>query len=343
MPIPQLSWANLSIRLKCTIVVFLPILALTVASGFGYWSLATERQAEQFASATATVRASLSTLREALIAAEAERQDYLLKGDAPDQVHLQQSLIEAQRTVAGIQAMEAGGPDQQTELTALSNGISGLLSLAFNGNTAWSPDCINDQLTLIQIIDSQESQLLGQRLSALRRSQIVSEILILGALVLGLTTAMMAAMLLSRSITRRVSDLLEGIGVIGHGMTVVSTDDSQDELGKLGSGLARTSRLLSERQEEIREMTARLRKRNEDLQAEARRALELNVAKDAFLNQLQTEVVVPLRELERHLSCLSSPEPHNSHFELAKNCRSLAERISGAVTEVRHGAALAAP
>ncbi|MDQ2775495.1 MAG: PAS domain S-box protein [Acidobacteriota bacterium] len=143
-------------------------------------------------------------------------------------------------------------------MTDLSNGVSQLLSVAFTGKTVETSVLMNQLLGLIQTIETQESRLLEKRADNLRRSQRTSEIVILAALLLGLVTALTAARVLSRSITRRVSDLLDGVGVVGHGMTVIPTDKSQDELGKLGLGLAHTSRLLNERQAEISDVSSRL-------------------------------------------------------------------------------------
>lgn len=81
------------------------MLALVIASGFGYWSLITERQAQQFVAATATARASLNALQQALLASDTELKAYAALGQSPDQLHAQQSLADAERTVVELQIL----------------------------------------------------------------------------------------------------------------------------------------------------------------------------------------------------------------------------------------------
>ncbi|MBV9156966.1 MAG: response regulator [Acidobacteriaceae bacterium] len=215
------NWRNYPLRVKTGFVVLAPVTALLLSCGFIAWLSAQQRDAHNWVAHSLEVRLALRRL-------EHDR---------------------SRQTLQYIQTLVSDNPRQESRASHLRSLL----------NQSDQTDSLNQQIRdQIEAMDDEEVRLLSMRTNRFEHLQAASTTVIAISMFLGVLGGLLSTSLLSHNICHRVSQLLESFNLVANGMQVTSLDKSTDELGRLASGLAQTSRVLSERAGEITELNWKL-------------------------------------------------------------------------------------
>lgn len=290
---------NLSLTTKGVLVVAIPVTALLVAMGVFYLLVQQTREAQGWVEHTLQVRTEIERVRLLLSRAETGTRGYLLFRDDATAERFQAALRDLSQPLTALQRLTADNPSQATRLAGLQEQIdrarvkmAGIGSEVAAGQLAAGlsqlEESRQEMLQLrseLEATQAEEDNLLGERTVREQQAQGKLEAAVFGGGLLGLLGGMLAALLFSAGIARRVHRLEADAQQMAAGVPVSSDIQGRDELAGLGRTLRETSELLGAQGVELRaahsEMELRVKERTKELTAaneELHRANEVRQA-----------------------------------------------------------------
>ncbi len=258
-------WTDRSVRTKALVAVGIPATALLVAVVAFFYLDAVSRVAQQSVTHTLNVTADLDESLGMLVDAETGARGYVLTGE-------QAFLQPYGRVVGGIAGsldaigqLVADNPVQVERLAALRSLVDRRLAL-FQEVIAEGPvgstglperqralldegKAMMDQVrAAIAEMLLTEDQLLAESQARADAASTNGQLIVVGTLVVGLAGALLAAILLTAGVVRRVKRLEANAELLAAGQPMVPLPVAKDEVGRLATNLERTSNLLGERE-----------------------------------------------------------------------------------------------
>ncbi len=255
-----LRWRNYPIRTKLRVAVLLPMTALLLSCVLIGLVSSQQQDANRWVIHTLQVRLAVASFERQFSAAEARLSKYLDSKTPDAKSAARSALVESQGTLANIQQLTSDNPGQQRRISEVNSLLSRCINFlsASSVNRTAEASLGSQVQSRITEMDQEELRLLSSRTDRTGRLQALLAIVITGTILVGVLGSFFGVALLSNNISRRISQLLESAFLIAEGLNVKSLDPSTDELGRLASALAQTSRVLSERAGEITEVNWKL-------------------------------------------------------------------------------------
>lgn len=295
---------GLSLRTKGLIVVAIPLTSLLAATVSFYWLEAERQSADAMVRHTFEVRAEIQKVYTLLADAEGGTRGYLLVR----REEWLQPLATAERmllkTLEHLRTLDRDNAAQVERLSRLKFMAESKLQLmAALRNPARSEiaagletskavmDDLRGELAAMQ---NREDRLLSERTKRADnlRARISWAMAIVGAF--GLSGGLLAAVLFSTGVVRRIQRLAEEMCQLAHGQPLRFLLPGRDEIGALEKALAETSDLLVERASEIRRAQELLESRVYERTAELARANE--ALRDEIVEREQAEQALAASE-----------------------------------------------
>jgi signal transduction histidine kinase/DNA-binding response OmpR family regulator len=291
------QWSNLSLRAKGIVVLLLPIAALVLNSMASTLVASAQQRAQSWVIHTLDVRVLLEHLVADMAMANTGAHTFKLTNDTNALQECREAIARVPTTINTLQALTADNPKQQKRVTELrtfaAQKIQYLVRLAVSKEEQPIATAIQEQasqsrvLQIVAAMDRQEASLLAIRTQKLNRIQRVLPFVAPVALVLGIVGALFGIWLFLTGIVRRTSKLGQQVSMLADGTLLSDLDQHEDEIGRVASGIARTSRLLAETRGALETANARLTEQSQ-------RAERANHAKSEFLANMSHEIRTPM-------------------------------------------------
>ena len=260
----RLRWSSLRLRSKGLVVVALPILPLALLWSLIGLSLLRDSAPANTTARTREIEIGLAHVVAALLDAEAAVRTNGDDTDAPGR-----HRAAADRVPPLLSAVDRLiiDPQARADLDRLravaSQAIEHLLAATHGGIPAEGPlraaaRSIADAQTIAGAITSRQRDLATARTAANRRREIVILVGFLGASLVCTVGGVLAALVLANGIERRIATLASSADRLAQGEPVDTVPDGDDEVAHLGRRLQEASRLLRERETELREVNREL-------------------------------------------------------------------------------------
>jgi PAS domain S-box-containing protein len=263
-------WSDLSLRKKGLIVVSIPLLPLLVTVFFSYQIHRLEEEARESVTRTLQVTGELRSVETHLIEAENAVHAYLLTHSPSWLASYQAAAKSLAPAVSRLDSLSTS-PAQREAITRMSALVEERLLPTLNKTVAAPPDTADLDAWLDESADIMKRlreevhgmEARGDRLLVERtsRAQQVEQrthlIMLLGAM-FGLVGGLLAVLLFTTGISTRVARLAQNAEKLAAGAPVSPVGAIADELGHLERSLEDASRLLQQRDGEIRATLTRL-------------------------------------------------------------------------------------
>src|SRR5437763_4866169 len=270
-----MSWNNLSLRAKLAVGFGLSVITLLIIAGMALYDTA---RLTQLSAARATARQFLWNLEQLVSlvrSAENDARGYMLTGEQ----HFIATFEDDVKKVPTLFAdLEKGDPAQRNALRGLrpivdakigslqmlmerrrQEGIKPLLldSAALSGDEHLA--ALRSESTRIR---DAEQQVLTRRSEDAKAAATRTQVTIIGGTVVAVMALVLVGFIISGSITRRVSDLMRGAARIREGdLSFRITDDSRDDVGRLGQSFNQMAAALQSQNRAIGESGATIAER----------------------------------------------------------------------------------
>jgi signal transduction histidine kinase/ActR/RegA family two-component response regulator len=319
----QRWWLDRSVRVKGTIVVAAPLIALlgvTVASLILQANEHEERQQGQYASSVSSAANQILT---DVLNAETGVRGYAVNGDpsflvpytmtlqrmGPDLAKLRTAAV-AEGDRRQEQALETTETQAMAQLAQMRSAIGhGELGRALSPQLVAGKQTVDLLRNQVTNLASASSVDLAARRTAISQMESAINLVTIAGLVLGMLAGVIGVALFTSGISGRVAAAAVNADRLGEGQDLVPVPDAGDELGRLSKSLARAQELLTSRAAEL--ITAR------------DEALTATHAKNAFLSSTSHELRTPLNAVLGFTQLLQLSE-------LAEEDRDSVERILSA-------------
>ncbi|GAJ95201.1 putative two-component hybrid sensor and regulator [Rhizobium rhizogenes NBRC 13257] len=260
---------------KGVIVIALPLICLLIALGSAFLADRESRRAEDYVRVTFAIQSDILELHALLAEGASGVRGYLLTGDAAFLQPFEKANAELPSVFAAMRPLITDA-EQRARLDGMEPlvfqklaGLNDLLEKGRGSNQSINDDMrrtlVDNKVVLdelrarIQQMREREDALLQERTKqadAIRdRAQWIT---IIGAIV-GLVGCVVAIILMSNGIVRRVASLQKTARLLAMGQPVTSGEHARDELGALSRALQEASLLLKQRENALRESEERFR------------------------------------------------------------------------------------
>jgi PAS domain S-box-containing protein len=264
-------WADLSLRGKSLVAIFLPLLILMSSLVMIYFAERQTAQAEDDVRRALLVQGDIQTVHTLLAEAAASERGYLLTGrDDFLPVYTQTGpQINAALLRLDSNVRDSEMRTRLQQMAPLIKTKLGVLAQLREGNREDAA-----QITLIllhnkQILDTlreqiaamrdRESTLLAERSAAAAETREHLFFATLLAALCGVFGAIVAMLLLSRGIVSRVQHVQRNAQLLAQGHPLLPQPPENDEIGQLGARLVEAGHLLAQREGALRDNEERLR------------------------------------------------------------------------------------
>jgi signal transduction histidine kinase/ActR/RegA family two-component response regulator len=328
------NWANLPLRWKGVVVVAIPLVALLAAATSFFINDKYVVQTEEQVTHTYEVRAAIALASAALLDAETGMRGYLLTGQEAFLAPYEKAIETVPTALAQLDRVLQDSPAQvqrMQQITSLAEQkLDDLTALRYAGHaggalTSRQQELLRTGSELTDALQRQFTEMNAEenRLLSLREAldervhrRLVDTMAL--SVVLGLPLGLLAVMLFVAGIAGRVQLLSESAKQLAEGGPLSALPLGNDEIGRLGHALIRSSALLRERERGLREA-----------QADADRA---NRAKTEFLSRMSHELRTPMNAILGFAQLMEmdslTPEHRESVEHILKGGRHLLELIN---------------
>ncbi len=292
-------FANLSLTTKGIFVVAIPVCALLASVAVFYQFERQTRRAGDSVDRTYLVRAEMRRVLIRMVNAETAARGYLLtRRDAYLEPYWA-ARRELPEPLASLTGLLSDSPAQSARM----NQVKVLVARALDSMEALRRDAVAGRVVAgldqmdrakaemdelrgeLESLEAEEDRILAERTAQQRRAQQRLEAAILAGGLLGLLGGVLAAVVFTTRIVRRVHQLEENAHRVAQGLPILEEVQGQDEIARLERALKETSQLLTAQGEELRaahaELESRVQRRTSELSAanaQLREATELSQA-----------------------------------------------------------------
>jgi diguanylate cyclase (GGDEF)-like protein len=276
-PRASIRWANLPLRWKGIVVVAIPVVALTVATGAFFVAVRMGGEAAAAQEDAVEARAAVRDMVMTVLEAEADVRGFLLtEEDAfnPYETAAQELELELEQLTRVLE----DDPEQDGRLALVHDLTEHLLDLLgqFGGQ---DPPELRDYLLLrgedtsdglrgvLEAMVEQEDEDVAEATRRADQAGRVSRIVVAVTLPLGLLGGLGAVILFTSSVVRRVQLLETNAARLGSRRPLQALPEGEDEVGRLGVALRNAHEELEARALALERTNAEL----QQLQAELRR------------------------------------------------------------------------
>jgi PAS domain S-box-containing protein len=277
--------SNLSLAAKGVVVVAIPICGLLGAMGIFYRFEQQMRYADRWVTHTYEVRADIARVLTLAGDAQAGVRGYLLTRQEAFLGPYLNALAQLPGSLANLRRLVSDSPDQLARLSRVESLISAHLALledlrgrppakagvsSLEGDRA-RMDELRRQLNTMR--DEEEQLLVKRRAAAQRAEQNVQRGIFLGG-VFGLLGGLIAALIFTQGIARRIQQLEHAAHEVAAGRRIGEEVTGDDEIARLARTLKNTSDLVISQSAQLRKAHAELEMRVEQRTAELHAANE---------------------------------------------------------------------
>jgi len=261
----RLQWRDLAIRGKGLTVVAIPLLPLLLTSGLFYANQREADKAEQWVAHSLQVKTELAQTLTLLVDAELGAREYLMT-HSPDALAVYRGASAAlPQTLRRIAGLVADNPEQIArlrKLPAIAQGRPLRSLIEYADKTPLDTPAPQDLLArsratmtalraAIAEIQAAEDTLLVRHTAEARTARRKGTALAIGGVCVGLFGGLMAALLFTSGIARRVRDLTANAGRLASSVALVALPAATDELGTLDAALQHSATLLQQHEAEL--------------------------------------------------------------------------------------------
>jgi PAS domain S-box-containing protein len=308
------DFRDLPLRIKGLLVVLTPVACLLVVLGALYLVQTSNQRAARWVAHTHDVQAGIQMLRGTVEKTEASALGYLVLGDPPLVVD---SVREARERAAGIlDGLERLVSDNSGQ-TARALRIRQLATRQLNDlaalpSAADRPRALRESRRTLDALrgeldamDAEEQRLLNLRRSRTQLGWWQGYTVLALGLLFAPVSAVLGMLLFTNGIARRVQALDVNARRLPEGLLPVQADSGADEIGRLGSSLARAAAVLERRDADLRRASAELERRV------AERTAELAGANQSLQSEIseRTHAEEQLAELNQRLQAVIDASP----------------------------------
>ncbi|MBB3609772.1 PAS domain S-box protein [Rhizobium sp. BK602] len=272
---PSARFLDQPLARKGLIVIALPLICLLIALGSVFLADQESRRAENYVRVTFAIQSDILELHALLAEGASGVRGYLLTGDDAFLAPFEKANAELPGVFARMRPLITDS-EQRTRLDGIEPlvfqklaGLNDLLEKGRRNNqmidgemrqTLVDNKVVLDELrSRIQQMREREDRLLEERT---KQADFIRDraqwITIIGA-IFGLVGCVVAIILMSNGIVRRVASLQKAARLLATGQPLTISEHARDELGTLSRALQEASLLLKERERALRESEERFR------------------------------------------------------------------------------------
>jgi PAS domain S-box-containing protein len=279
----QSIFSRLSLSAKGILVVLIPLCALAVALVLFSRFEAQTREAQKWVEHTVQVRGEIRQLITLMAKSESAVRGYLLARREDVLAPYVEGRSSFQSGLITLRSLVSDNPLQTQQVQRVEDlagpafqALDQLRSQSVNGAALQSEsqpvDAVNAQLDGML---AEEERLLGIRTQAARTATSRLHMSLFAGAGFGLLGGIMAALLFTNGIVRRVDELEKGARLLAAGQPVTTEVQGEDEIARLQRTLNHTSALLTNQAAELQAAQAGLERRVAQRTSELRSANEL--------------------------------------------------------------------
>jgi signal transduction histidine kinase len=277
----RLGWANLPLRFKGLVVVAIPVVPLLVTSGLWYVTQQRAAEAERAVAHTLEVKAELEHLGTLLVEAELGARGYLLTRSPEALAAFHTAGAAMPTALRHLVSLVSDDPSQIARLKSMAPLVRGRPLSSIIEYVDRTPAGASPPLELLQRsrtamaalraglaeMTKAEDALLetrGTRAAAARRWGTIAAV---GGLVVGLGGGLVAALLFTSAVARRVKTVADNADRLASGQPLQPIAPSGDEVGALAAALEHADTLLKQRDAELQRRLEETAAANKELES----------------------------------------------------------------------------
>lgn len=333
----RLKWGDLPLRVKGIVVVSLPLIVLLLNSASTYVLDLQKQKAERWVTHTLNVRVALEQLLTEFVSGNTACRTYNLTREQSLWFECRDSGRRIETLIGQLQSLTADNPAQIrriNELTPiLQERAHRLVTTAVKGiaqDKAAAMVAVTSQRRILEIIsamDTEEAALLLRRTAVSDNMHRLFSFVVPITLLFGLAGGLAGTWLFLTGIVRRIAVIEQQVQIVAEGTPVAVPDLHRDEIGRVATGLARTSRLLADRNQALSET-------NQRLKAESERANQASAAKSEFLARMSHEIRTPMNAICGMADLLLDTPLNDQQDQYVRIFRNNSERLLNLINDI---------
>jgi signal transduction histidine kinase len=259
------KWTDLPLRRKGFVVVAFPIIALLGATVVIYQIDSQARAAEALIDNVAEVRATLQGMGASLAEAQVAVREYASNGKEESLARLKKANETLPKTLARLKASVESRPEQAARMQAAEvlldsrlQDLNQMVALHKENKTQELADLVAKSTGNLRGLGRQltamfntESMLLAERVKAKGHTRTRLNAVLATSVGIGILWAILAAMLFTSGISRRIHRLEENTRRLAKGQELQTPEPGRDEIGRLDAALHQMNWELSRRSAEL--------------------------------------------------------------------------------------------
>lgn len=333
----RLKWRDLPLRVKGIVVVTLPLAVLLVNSACTYFLDAQQQQAERWVTHTLHVRVALEQVLTEFVRGNTACRTYSLTKDENLWSECRDSGSRLDALMDDLHNLTIDNPSETRRIAELrpilADRARRLVITAVKGIAQDKPAAMaavisqRQALQIFNSMDQEEARLLTKRTEALRKVHRLFSFIVPMSLMFGIAGGLAGTWLFLTGIVRRMAIIEQQVAIVAEGTPVSVVDTHKDEIGRVATGLSRTSKLLADRNLALSESNERLIEQSE-------RAKQASAAKSEFLARMSHEIRTPMNAICGMADLLLETPLNDQQEQYVRIFRNNSERLLTLINDI---------